>query len=172
MTPGATNKKQIAKVLGSPKKITNLKNFPESKETGELWEYIESGMTRLSISFESSNEILQGWAWSVPEGASEQNLKAALKQFPGASWEVETVKWVNPHHMPNECYFKDKKLGISIQYDKARNEVSYISRWNPSRMPSSDNDEKPPQFCIGDQCVNGISGKEWAKTWPLCKVPK
>jgi hypothetical protein len=177
MVTGTTKKQQVMAVFGQPQEKENLKDLPNSKESGELWKYVEKGVDRLSISFEVKSDIVQGWDWSVPEGGSEQDLKFALNWFPNASWEVETVKWVNPHHLPNECYFKDKKQGISVEYNKTRKEVSSISRWDPSRRPSSEKDEKPPKFCLDERqehCTEGVSGKEWLKKWkvPLCEVPK
>ena len=167
-----TNKQQIVAVFGKANEVINIKDIPGSTDSGEQWEYLEKGLSRATFSFDSKTETLQGWVWSVFQGDDEENLKVALKRFPEGAWEVETLKWVNPHHMPNDCYFKDKKRGISIEFNRTRKEVVSISRWNPSRKPSSTSDEKPPKYCIDGNCVDGVLGAEWTKKWSLCEVPQ
>lgn len=170
--PGQTTKLQITTAIGKPSEVTPLKDIASSKITGEQWEYLEKDIPRTSLSFEDKSDILQGWSWSVLEGDAEQNLKVVMSKFPEASWKVETVKWVNPHHLPNECYFKDRKQGLSIEFNRTRKEVTSISRWNPTREPSTSENNKPPKYCIDGHCADGISGSEYLKKWPLCDVPK
>jgi len=162
----APTKSALTKQLGRPVTVV-----PDSKQTGETWEF--DGLT---VFFEKQAETAHSWTWRVQEGFPEQNLKVAMSRFEGAKWEPETVKWVNPHHFPNECYFKDKKLGISIEYNRARKEVFSIDRWDTAReLASKTSEDKPPQYCIGTACAPAMSAEEFFKESPIseyCEIPK
>ena len=170
--PGSANQKQVTEVFGKPNRVTDLKDLAESSDSGPLWEYLEGGGVRFSISFEPQGPNARGWVWTVLDGDAERDLRTALNRFPDASWEAETSKWVNPHQVPMECYFKDKKHGISIEYSRARKKVTSISRWNPERKVSSSEDEKPPRYCIENACADAKLSKDVFKDNPLCVVPK
>jgi hypothetical protein len=171
LTSGAVTKANLTRLLGPPIEVVDFNQLPNSKERGVTWKY--DGLT---VSFDEGADTANSWAWHVSEGASEQNLKNAMKRYAGATWEPETVKWINPHHFPNECYFKDKKQGISIEYNRARQEVFSIVRWDPSRkIASAEAEEKPPPFCIGNSCTPAMSSKEFFKESPIskyCMVPE
>lgn len=162
--PGSANRDKVEKTLGKPTHIFN------SSPSVETWEYSVGKIVRLSISFESQG-LVSGWTWLVVSGEPEQDLKIALGKYPNANWTPETVKWVNPHQVPMECFYKDYKEGISIAYSRARKEVTSISRWNPSRNLTSSQDEKPPKFCIDSACTDGILAKDFFKDGLPCKVP-
>jgi hypothetical protein len=163
---GAPTKNALTKQLGKPVAVA-----ADSKQMGESWEY--DGLT---VFFEKQADAAHSWTWRVQEGFPEQNLKVAMSRFSGAKWEPETVKWINPHHFPNECFFKDKNLGISIEYNRARKEVFSIDRWDPTReLASKTSEDKPPQYCIGTACSPAISAKEFFKESPIseyCEIPK
>ncbi len=168
-----SDKDSVTKLFGRPKEVSQLTNIPGRKGTVELWEYFEGGSTRLSVSFASENDFVDSWTWHVSAGDPEKKLGFALKKFRGASWVGETEKWINPHHDPVTCFYKDKKVGVTVRYNEFRKEVESISVLDPAReLAASTADEKPPKFCIGDACVDGIPAKEWAKTGPTCEVPK
>jgi hypothetical protein len=173
LKPGASTKSQIIELLGNPWRKTNLKDLPRSSEKGEIWEYRETKGVRLSLSFNVDSELLYSWDWAVFSDEPEENLKDTLAKFPGAAWHAETVDWVNPHSLQNECYALDGTIGISVEYNRAKkNKVISVSRWSPSRAPAAESSKTPPQFCIDNHCTDGISGKEFAKTWPICELPK
>ena len=176
LQPGEATKEKTRQLLGEPKAMTDLSKSPSlkyNKDLGIVWEYYERDRIRLSVSFNSGTNTIDSWTWYLYESDSEKSVKTALLKFPGASWLSETVKWVNPHHYPNECFFSDNSKGISVEYNRTRENVSSITRWNPSRKPASSLDnEKPPRFCILDSCSNGILSKELFKDAPLCQLPK
>lgn len=101
-----------------------------------------------------------------------------MANFPSASWEPETVKWINPHSFPNECYFNDHKIGISIKYNRTRKEVSTVTRYDPSRELASEENEKAPKYCLAidpNLCTPAVSSKEFFKSWSIskyCEIPK
>lgn len=171
LVSGTLTKAELTKLFGKPTEVIDFKKLPESKETGESWKY-----DRFTFFFDEGSEITNTWVWDVKEGEPEQDLKTAMSRYAPTSWEPETDKWINPHNFPNECYFKDKKKGVSIEYNRARKEVFSIARWDPSRkIASLDKNEKPPQFCIGNSCTPGMSSKEFFKEFPIskyCEIPK
>jgi len=166
---------QLSEFLGRPSEIVNFKDLPDSKETGTSWKYEENGLGRLTIFFDEGAEIASSWIWHVYDGDPEQNIKTAMSRYAPASWEPETDKWINPHNHPNECYFKEKKNGVSIEYNRTRKEVFSIARWDPSRKLASDKDEKRPVFCIENSCSPAYSAEEFFKGSSVskyCELPK
>jgi hypothetical protein len=165
---------QIQKLLGPPKEVTDFSKNPNhtGAKGGMLWEYFENGNTRLSISFPPNAKEVEARTWYLYENDSEKDPKGAMSLFPGASWKSETVKWVNPHHYPNECFFTDNAKGISIEYDRTHEEISSISVWDPARKLASSDDEKPPRFCIENACADGQLSTVVFKDKPLCDLPK
>jgi len=172
LRPGTSTKKEIRKLLGTPDEVVDLSQLPNSKDKGELWEYERTGYARVSASFDSSSEVLVSITFNVRKEDREQNLRAALARFSGANWKVETTPWINPHAFPDECYFVDAKLGVSVEYRRTRNEVSSIFRWNPLRQLASEENGPPPKFCIDGKCFDGIPAKEWLKNWSPCELPQ
>ncbi len=173
LKPGTSNNIQTTQLLGTPHRVIDLSQLPNSKETGELWEYDETGYTRLSIFFEANSFIVTTWTLNIRDGEPEQNLKNAIGKFSGSDWKVSTVKWINPHALPDICFFQDNRQGISISYRRTRQEVESIQKWDPTRAPAEiSNIEKPPIFCIGESCSPGVISTELIKTWRSCEVPK
>jgi hypothetical protein len=176
LKPGKSTKEQAKKLLGKPGEVTDLSKGPNpnnSKDSGEIWEYFEKGQTRLSISFGNNENIVDSWTWYPYRADSEKAVKKVMLKFPDAKWVSETVKWVNPHHYPNECFFTDDAKGVSIEYDRTHEDVSSISEWNPTRKPAStSDDEKPPRFCIENACADGQLSTIVFKDKPLCDLPK
>jgi hypothetical protein len=175
LAPGSVTKAQLSKLLGKPTEIINFKDLPDSKETGMSWKYEENGLGRLTVFFDEGSEVASSWIWHVYDGDPEQNIKTAMSRYVPASWEPETDKWINPHNHPNECYFKDKKEGVSLEYNRTRKEVFSIARWDPSRKLASDKDEKRPVFCIENSCSPAYSAEEFFKGSSVskyCELPK
>src|SRR6185437_15580441 len=121
--PGSTTQKQVVEKFGKPDRTIDLKTLHGSTDSGISWEYREGDGTRLSIAFEEPGQITTGWTWTVSNKDPEKNLRTALGRFAGASWEAETVKWVNPHQVPLECFFRDNTRGISITFNRVHKEV-------------------------------------------------
>lgn len=172
--PSMTTKKTVRLLLGAPSEIVTLVPMETSKG-GELWEYDEGGFNRLSIHFEPGKDALNYWIWSVVEGDPEQNIKIAMSRFRGGTWIPETEEWINPHAAPNDCYFEDKKTGLSIKYNLRRREVFSISKSSPSRTVSSAGPTKSPTFCIDTFCGPGIPAAEYFKHIPVtqyCDISK
>ncbi len=171
--PAVTTKTEIERVFGRPSFTTAAQ-----QEEGELWYYGgEGAFFRASFYFPKNTEKVDTVNWQVSDTDPERQLQTALKLYPKAKWQIKTVDWVNPHALPDECYFQDSELGISIEYDRSRKKVASIWRWNPSRKPANaqvKNPAKPPKFCIGETCTDGIPGNQWLKesNWKLCEVPK
>src|SRR3989338_5162919 len=145
--PGLSTGDNVRELLGIPKEITKLEQIKTSKEKGEVWEYFENGATRASITVGTDN-IMNFWGWHIYKEDQEHQLRTALDRFPDATWTVESVKWVNPHSWPNECYFTDNSKGVTVEFHRARKEVAMIERWNPTRSPAANYKEKPPTYCI------------------------
>jgi hypothetical protein len=164
----------VRQILGKPKEVTDLSKNPNGLQTakGELWEYFENGHTRLAISFPSQAVNMDAWTWYLYKGDSERDAKVAMSLFPDANWKSETAKWVNPHNLPNECYFTDVSKGLSIEYDRTHEIITSIAVRDPSRKPATSNDEKPPRFCIESACSDGQLSAVIFKDKPLCAIPK
>jgi len=173
---GSTTKAQLTEVLGKPAQVTNLKDLPNSHQTGELWEYHENGITRLSIVFAQDAPVVTTLVWEVFDGDMERPLKTALGRYSGMKWQPDTVKWINPHAFPSECFLKDDARGIRIEYRIETRKVTSITKWDPSRkLATTPPDEKPPEYCIGGGCSPAMAATEFFKQWPIneyCKVPK
>jgi hypothetical protein len=171
--PAKASQKQILEMFGKPNKIVDLKSLNgASKNSGILWEYFDGDGVSFSFTLDGKEQTPTNWTWTILQDDPEHDLKTALSRFQGASWKAETVKWVNPHQIPMECYFRDDKQGVLISYNRARKEVTAISRWNPSRGLSSSEEEKPPRYCIGRGCVDAKLSSEVFKDSPLCLLPK
>ncbi|MBI4402624.1 MAG: hypothetical protein HY537_00595 [Deltaproteobacteria bacterium] len=165
LAPGLSTKEDVNKLLGRPQEITR------SKDKGELWEYNEKELNRVTLSFGTDN-VLEAWAFSVFDWDRETKLKNALDVFPNAAWQVENPKWINPHSWPDECYFQDNKQGIAIEYRQTRKEVSMIRRWSPARVLATDEEEKPPTYCIDSFCGPALNYKKEFGNKPICNMPK
>ncbi|MBI4402626.1 MAG: hypothetical protein HY537_00605 [Deltaproteobacteria bacterium] len=169
--PGVSTANDVRGLLGTPGQITKLDELTASKEKGEVWEYFEKGATRASITVGTDN-IVNFWGWYVYEEDEEHKLRTALDRFPDATWMVESVKWVNPHSWPNECYFTDNSKGVTVEFHRARKEVAVIERWNPTRKPAATDKETPPTYCIDNFCGPALPYKEMFGNKPLCDMPK
>ncbi len=166
---GHTDKDEIKKLFGNPDNIFNLEQFSETNETGEIWEFNENSYPRLSIYFEKESTLTHSITWGVRSGDPEQDLHTAKARYKTANWEARSAPFSNPHKTPDECYYEDRKMGISIEFRKTRKEVSSISWWNPTRVPAnSDIQKKGQKFCIGSHCTHG-SPPPW--DGPLCDSP-
>jgi hypothetical protein len=168
--PGAT-KEQVQARLGTPDRTLDMRNLPDSKTDSEIWEYDRSGLRRLSISFDPSLNSIRSLTLEMGPSDKELNLRTMLAQFPKANWTVASPQWINPHAFPDECRYVDNKLGIAIEYRRTRQEVDLVSSWDPAREPASEKASQP-KFCVEDKCVPAISGTDWAKNFPPCKIPK
>jgi hypothetical protein len=168
---GKTTKAEIEEWFGKADSIV-----PAENRKGEFYHYKERTLERASFYFPSGSNTVDTISWEVFDEDPEQDLRTALQTYPDAKWEVKTVDWVNPHALPDECYFQDKRLGISIEFRRTRKEVTSLWWWDASRTPASSEKQKenPPKFCIGDHCSAGIRGEEWLKNskWPLCGIPQ
>lgn len=171
VVPGKTTQDEVTQLFGRPERTIETKDLRGTTDTGTSWEYLEKEGAALSISFEPVGKLVSGWTWEISHGAKEEDLTKALNHFPEASWNVETVKWVNPHQIPTECYFKDYKHGVLISFNRAQKKVVSISRWNPLRKISSEEYEIPPKYCIGGGCIEAKLSKDVFKESPLCVLP-
>lgn len=173
--PGATTKAQLTDILGRPTQVTSLKDLPNSNQMGELWEYQEKGLTRLSAVFAQDTVVVTTLVWEVFDGDTEKPLKSTLNRYSGMKWQSDTVRWINPHAFPSECFLRDDARGIRIEYRIETQKVTSITMWDPSRKLAAALEEKPPEFCIGSSCSPAMPATEFFKQWPIteyCKVPK
>ena len=175
MKPGSSSKLDLTRLVGKPDKITALKDVPGSTHGGERWQYVENGLDRLTVFLGPGVETISSFIYEVHEGDPERALKVAVTRYPGVTWQPDTVRWINPHHFPDECVLKDDASGISIEYRIERQEVNSIYRWDPSRkLAAVPPDEKPPEYCIAGGCSPAMASTEFFKRWPIseyCKVP-
>lgn len=159
---GAVTKDLLTKLFGKPTKISDLRKLTGSKETGENWIYEEQGLDRLVVFFDEGSSTATTWTWAPVPADPEHNLKSAVGRFPNAAFVPETEHWINPHNFPSECYLKDYKLGLSIQYKRTHKEVLAITHWDVSRtVASAAANEKPPQFCIDNSCAAAIPAEKF-----------
>lgn len=176
LQPGSSTKSDLTRLLGKPNKVTDLKDVPGSSLRGERWEYSEDGLDRFTVFVARETDKISSYVFDVDEGDPEKALKVAMSRYPEANWQPDTVKWINPHHFPDECFLKDEARGIRIEYQVERQTVNSIFRWDPSRkLAAAPADEKPPEYCIGGGCSPAMAATEFFKQWPIeeyCKVPK
>jgi len=178
LKPGQTTKDQVLRILGEPREIMDpkkLKNVKDVEKFSETWEFGEGEHSRLSLYFPQGGTLLESWTWHVRMREPEQKLKKAMNLFSNASWEASTDRWINPHSFPNDCYFESKTNGVTISYNRARNEVFTISRRDPNRQPTSEETEPAPEFCIDNSCSKGIPSADFFKEKPIsdyCKIPQ
>lgn len=164
-----TTKDDLTRLFGTPSEVFSLADLPNSTLTGEAWNYSDAVGVRLSFYFPEGSRSPESVSWQVIEGDAEQDLKTTLKRYKTAKWKVAPTIQENPHAVPDECQFEDRKMGISIEYRRTRKEVSSIDRWIPERRPASAPDTTTiHKYCIGDACSEGPA----VNLGPLCKVPK
>ena len=159
LTPGKTTKQRLTQLFGKPDKINNFKDA----RARQSWEYRENGTERITFFFDEGSEVAHSLVWEMRSDDPEKDLKVAKAQFPSATWEIESTKWINPHALPAECFYKDKKQGISLELNLRRREVYRITRWNPERALASEEGSKPPMFCLDAGCSPAIPASEFFK---------
>lgn len=167
LAPGATTKDSFKKSFGLP-------DDTSTNAEAEYWRYNVNGYEQLGASFNKNTGILEAFHWRVGAGEREQMLENSLARFPEAKWTPELDDWVHAHFFPDDCYFRDHHLGVTVHYQINRKEVSSISRWIPNARTVSDLGQKeaPPKFCWGDDertCSNYTPGKEWQKQFKTCE---
>ncbi len=166
---GVTTKNTLLSQFGAP-----LAKLRDEDDEGESWQYGDVRFPRLSVFIASQSDVIHSFAFFPDDKDKESDLKTALSLYPSAKWNIEPPEWINPHSIPNECFFEDNAIGVSVAYDRAFQKVQSIRRWNPARVVTSKNHhEPPPKACIADHCVNFMSREEFKKSdWKLCEVPK
>ena len=104
-----------------------------------IWEYhtkvkthdasgeVEESLPKTSFSFDAKTDKLLGVNWNVGDGDREQNLDFAKSKFKTAHFFKREAEQICSHFSPDEVYFEDKKLGLSITWRKTRKEVESIS---------------------------------------------
>ncbi len=165
LVPGHVSKGDLTKLLGKPDETLAFSKVPNSKSKDVEWTYRQNGQDRAAFTFDEGSDSVREWTWMIHDGEAEQKLQTAKQRFPGARWEAQTERWINPHFFPMKCFYRDEGQGVSLQFNLRRREVSTISRWNPQRKIASDSGEKPPEYCLGTEskCTPAIPAKEFFK---------
>ncbi|MBI2605132.1 MAG: hypothetical protein HYW49_03520 [Deltaproteobacteria bacterium] len=132
---GRTSQEDAIRGIGQPDRTFSLEI-----ENKVVWIYLvewnftggKAEVPRATLTFDAKSGTLQSKSWDVYEGEREKTLDGARSRFKSALFKRIDAEQTNPHAVPDEIYFVDEKQGISIEYRKARGEVSSISWWNPS----------------------------------------
>ncbi len=127
-----SKKETIEQILGKPTQI-----LPVASLIGEIaWLYAETkrNLIRATLVFNIKSEKLISKTWEIYDGYLEQNIDALLKKFPNAKFKRQNAKWINPHIAPDEAYYEDHNLGLSIEIRRLRNEARSIT-WTMPGAP-------------------------------------
>lgn len=106
-------------------KPTETKDVFDSKDSMALVYSDDSKTDRATFIIDKKTGQLLAKAWQVEDGDSEQNVEVALKRYPKANFKKRDSKWI-ADFSPDEAWYEDRKLGITIRVRKKRNEVSSI----------------------------------------------
>lgn len=156
---GVSTKTDIEKLLGAPHKILRLEDFPEQKDDGEIWMYVQepfANSSRLSCYFKKGSSVVASVGWDVREGEPEQNLDMAkdhLKgRFPSVNFQEREEGAVLSHFYSDNKYFEDPKLGLAIFYRMGRKEVSGITWSDPKIYAEMTQKLRRKLSCMNSDC--------------------
>jgi hypothetical protein len=150
--PLGSKKMEVEHALEQPGKVE-----PVSTGGSKMaWVYFdsESSLERATLVIDNSTDQLVAKTWEVESGDPEQAIDVALKRYPRAHFEKREPKWINPHAAPDEAYYVDSVLGLSIKFRKKRHEVSSIT-WTMPGTQAFEKREEPA--CVKGQKRNGLT---------------
>jgi hypothetical protein len=130
--PGKTKIDEVTKILGKPNK-----EIPFNKNGERLVTqiYLEGSptSTRLSLIYDLETNTVDSFTWFPKENEKENYLKKVLKRYDYAHFKARQAEWINPHASPDEVFFEDVKLGLTITYLKTPNYVESIAWERPEK---------------------------------------
>ena len=137
--------------MGKPGKTESVR----SSSNKVAWVYFDerSAIERATLIIDKKSGQLVAKTWQVEDGDLEQRVDAALKRYPNAHFKRRELKWINPHIAPDEAYYEDQDLGLSIEVRKKRNEVFSITWTLPGTVAFGN---KTKADCVKFQKKNGL----------------
>lgn len=100
------------------------------------WTYKEKGLGRITLVFENAQGKLVSKTWFIRPGEKEASIENSLNRYPQAKFKKRNAPWINPHYGPDEIYYEDSDLNLSIEVSQRRNEVNSISWRQKNKLPS------------------------------------
>lgn len=144
--PLNSTQEEVEGILGKPRERVSIADSAE--DVG--WVYFDDkNEDRATLVFNKSTRKLGAKTWLVKDGDSERRVEVALKRYPSARFKKREAEWVNPHIAPDEYYYEDPDLNLSIEVRFTRNEVTFISWYLPDYAPK-------PKKCVKFQTSNGL----------------
>lgn len=130
---GATSQDNIVSVLGEPTSIVQKDDYFTMNYNDP-----ETDFQRFSANINRSDKILLSFFWLPNEKEAESSLDYAKNKIYSANFQVEPEK-SNSSHMISTgiVFYIDKKVGITLRYDKRRNHVEAIALYERENRISS-----------------------------------
>lgn len=131
---GATSQADVLSILGKPSDTKETDNYIIMN-----YNEPETAFQRLSVNINRHNKKVASLFWVPKEGDSESSLDYAKKSFENTDYKVTEEKIISNHTVSSGVLFYiDKKAGVTIRYDKRRDEVEAIALYDrENRIPSS-----------------------------------
>jgi hypothetical protein len=141
LKPGTLTHSDIKAKLGNPDKIVPILDPSAPKEA---WLYLnqEKDSTRISFIFDQNLNLLSTH-WFTDNNEKETVLQFAINQFPQAHFIRTDAPWTTHHYAPNEQFYIDQSLGITITYLVGNRYVESISFSKPTSPPTSQSTVPP-----------------------------
>lgn len=125
--PLGSNTKTIEQILGSP---TEMQSINDLKNT-TAWVYFDNHkINRVTLIVDKISGRLLAKTWQIEDGDLERDIQTTLKRYPKANFKLRHAKWI-ADFLPDEAYYEDLALGLSIKVRKKRQEVLSISWFLP-----------------------------------------
>lgn len=139
LKPGTLTHSDIKKKLGNPDKIVPILDPSASKEA---WLYLnqEKDSTRISFIFDQNSNLLSTH-WFTDTNEKETVLQFAINQFPQAHFIRTDAPWTTHHYAPNEQFYIDQSLGITIAYlmgNRYVESITFSKPISPLSVPPTD----------------------------------
>ncbi len=131
---GTTGQTDIINILGEPSSIVQSDDYFVINYNDPKTDF-----QKLSVNINKKDKKLLSLFWSPEEDESESSLDYARKIFDNAHYQVKEDKSI-PNHVVSSgiLFYIDKKVGVTIRYDKTRSKVEAIALYDrENRIPTS-----------------------------------
>lgn len=114
----------------------------------------KTGFQRVSLNFSSANNVLTGFLWLPHPGDKQTALSEAKLSFREANFKEVKSEESNPHIASNVVSLVDEKSGITIRYDKKRDFVEGIAKYDVNnRIPANSTKQNIP-YSLGNKNIH------------------
>lgn len=131
---GETRAAEIINVLGEPASTTQKANYFIMN-----YDDPETGFQRFTVNINKDDSTLMSYLWMPKETERESTLDYAKKIFINARYLEQNEENKSAHMVSSDIVlYVDQKSGVTIRYDKRRDEVEAIALYHlEGRVPGS-----------------------------------